>query len=220
VLSKVSFVFSSGHPNPRSQTHFLMPFKMVSGQFGGTHDACRNYVYKPGLNCANPRFWPSFVKSAIPAFISASRPLILLSSLESSPTIGMDRHPTTVACTVHNCRICFLFRECSYNFQNLHIFTQVLELGWAFARLASDPSIGTPKIYTTTGLGPRKNGVMAGVDDLVVYMQTVVKYNTFYIHHPGGAKRPRGGVYTNCCILLQFAYTPPNRPHQPFSYFF
>jgi len=39
------------------------------------------------------------------------------------------------------------------------------------------------------------------------------------IHHPGGAKRPRGGVYTNCCILQQFAYTPPNRPHQPFPYF-
>ena len=35
----------------------------------------------------------------------------------------------------------------------------------------------------------------------------------------GGAKRPRGGVYTNCCILQQFAYTPPNRPHQPFPYF-
>ena len=54
--------------------------------------------------------------------------------------------------------------------------------------------IGTPKIYTTTGFGPRKNREMAGVDDLVVYMQTAVKYNTFYIHHPGGAKRPRGGV--------------------------
>jgi len=49
-------------------------------------------------------------------------------------------------------------------------------------------TIGTPKIYTTTGLGPRKRREMAGVDDLVVYMQTVVKYNTFYIHHPGGAK--------------------------------
>ena len=47
---------------------------------------------------------------------------------------------------------------------------------------------GTPKIYTTTGFGPRKNREMAGVDDLVVYMQTAVKYNTFYIHHPGGAK--------------------------------
>jgi len=62
--------------------------------------------------------------------------------------------------------------------------------------------IGTPKIYTTTGFGSRKNREMAGVDDLVVY------------------KRPRGGVYTNCCILQQFAYTPPNRPHQPFPYFF
>jgi len=79
---------------------------------------------------------------------------------------------------------------------------------------------GTPKIYTTTGLGPRKNREMAGVDDLVVYIQTVIKYNTFYIHHPGGTKRPRGGVYTNCCILRQFAYTQPNHPHQPFPYFF
>jgi len=74
--------------------------------------------------------------------------------------------------------------------------------------------LGTPKIYTTTGLGHRKNREMAGVDDLVVYMQTAVKYNTFYIHKPGGAKRPRGGVYTNCCI------SPPNRPHQQFPYFF
>jgi len=80
--------------------------------------------------------------------------------------------------------------------------------------------VGTPKMYTTTGFGPRKNREMAGVDDLVVYMQTAVKYSTFYIHHPGGAKRPRGGVYTNCCILQQFAYTPPNRPQQPFPYFF
>ena len=47
-------------------------------------------------------------------------------------------------------------------------------------------NFGTPKIYTTTGLGPRKKREMAGVDDLVVYMQTAVKYNTFYIHHPGG----------------------------------
>jgi len=37
--------------------------------------------------------------------------------------------------------------------------------------------------YTTTGFGPGKNREMAGVDDLVVYMQTAVKYNTFYIHH-------------------------------------
>ena len=45
------------------------------------------------------------------------------------------------------------------------------------------PRFGTPKIYTMTGLGPRKNREMAGVDDLVVYMQTAVKYNSFYIHH-------------------------------------
>jgi len=50
--------------------------------------------------------------------------------------------------------------------------------------------IGTPKIYTTTGLEPRKNREMAGVDDLVVYMQTSVKYNSLYIHHPGGASHP------------------------------
>ena len=80
--------------------------------------------------------------------------------------------------------------------------------------------IGTPKIYTTTGLGPRKNREMAGVDDLVVYMQTAVKYSSLYIHHPGGASRPRGGVYRKCCILQQFAYTPPNGLHQLFSYFF
>jgi len=81
--------------------------------------------------------------------------------------------------------------------------------------------IGTPKIYTTTGVGPRKNREMAGVDDLVVYMQTAVKYSSLYIHHPGGASRPRGGgVYRKCYILQHFAYKPPNRPHQPFPYFF
>jgi len=62
-------------------------------------------------------------------------------------------------------------------------------------------SIQTPKMYTTTGFGHRKNREMAGVDHLVVYMQDGVKYNTFYIHHPGGSKRPRAGVYTNCDIL-------------------
>ena len=32
---------------------------------------------------------------------------------------------------------------------------------------------------------------------------------------------PGGGlpVYRKCFILQQFAYTPPNRPHQPFPYF-
>jgi len=50
--------------------------------------------------------------------------------------------------------------------------------------------LGTPKIYTTTGFGHRKNRVMAGVDHLVVYMQTAVKYNNLYIHHPGGALTP------------------------------
>jgi len=79
--------------------------------------------------------------------------------------------------------------------------------------------MGTPKIYTTTGLGPRENEKMTVVDHFLVYMQAVVKYNTFYIHHPGGAQRPRGGAYTNRCILQQFA-TPINGLHQPFSHFF
>ena len=80
--------------------------------------------------------------------------------------------------------------------------------------------MGTPKIYTTTGFGLRKNKKMVGVNHLLVYMQIGVKQNTFYFHLPGGAQRPRGGVYTNCSILQQFAYTPRNCLHQPFSYFF
>jgi len=80
--------------------------------------------------------------------------------------------------------------------------------------------IGTPKIYTTTGFGPRKNREMAGVDHLVVYMQTAAKYSSLYIHHPGGASRPRGGVYRKFRILEQIAYKPPNGPHQPFPYSF
>jgi len=97
----------------------------------------------------------------------------------------------------------------------------LFELFFLFHALLSHVfHVGTPEIYTPTGFGHRKNTEMAGVDDLVVYMQTAVKYNTFYIHHPWGAKRPRGGVYTNWYILQQFAYTPPNRPHQPFPYFF
>jgi len=43
--------------------------------------------------------------------------------------------------------------------------------------------IGTPKIYTTTGLGPIKNREMAGVDDLVVYIESVVFYCSLHIHH-------------------------------------
>ena len=68
--------------------------------------------------------------------------------------------------------------------------------------------IGTPKIYTTTGFGPRKNREMAGVDDLVVYTQTAVKYNTFYIHHPGGAKRPRLLYFKAVCIYTTKSSTP------------
>jgi len=70
-------------------------------------------------------------------------------------------------------------------------------------------NIGAPKIFTTTGFEPRKNREMAGVDDLVVYVQTVVKYDTFYIHHPGGASRPRGLVY-----LTDFELIGPPRPNK------
>jgi len=56
------------------------------------------------------------------------------------------------------------------------------------------------------------------VDDLVVYMKTAVN-TTLSIYTTPGARILRGGVYTNCCIVQQFAYTPPNRAHQPFPYF-
>jgi len=76
-------------------------------------------------------------------------------------------------------------------------------------------------IYTPPpGLGLEKKKKMAGVYHFLVYMQTASKYNTFYIHHHGGTQRPRGGVYTNCGILEQFAYTPGRGIHQAFSYFF
>jgi len=39
-------------------------------------------------------------------------------------------------------------------------------------------SMGTSKIYTSTWFGPGKNREMAGVDDLVVYKQTAVKYSS------------------------------------------
>ena len=70
--------------------------------------------------------------------------------------------------------------------------------------------MGTPKIYTTTGFGPRKNKKIAGVYHVLVYMQTVVKYNTFYIHHPGGAQRFRGGTlyFTAVCIYTKKCSTP------------
>ena len=56
-------------------------------------------------------------------------------------------------------------------------------------------------IYTTTGLGLRKNKKMVGVYHFLVYMQTAPNYRIFYIHHHGCAQRPRGGVYTNCGIV-------------------
>ena len=69
--------------------------------------------------------------------------------------------------------------------------------------------IGTPKIYTTTGLGPRKNREMAGVDDWVVYIQTAVFYISLYIHHPGGASRPGASVvfYSSLHIHHQIVHT-------------
>jgi len=66
-----------------------------------------------------------------------------------------------------------IYRHCSGVVRNVY-----------FDRPHKYAFIGTPKIFTTTGLGPRKNREMAGVDDLVVYMQTAVKYKTLYIPNP------------------------------------
>jgi len=64
--------------------------------------------------------------------------------------------------------------------------------------------IGTPKIYTTTGFGLKKNRKMAGVQDLVVYIQTAVFHSSLHIHdqivhtsHSPIFSRPKpgGGVY-------------------------
>jgi len=80
--------------------------------------------------------------------------------------------------------------------------------------------IGTPKIYTTTGLGPRKNREMAGVKFIgtpkiyttpgvlrapgVVYIESVVFYSSLHIHHQivhtshfpiFSRPKPGGGVY-------------------------
>ena len=53
-------------------------------------------------------------------------------------------------------------------------------------------NIGIPKIYTTTGFGPRKSWKMAGVDDLVVYTQTAVKIQQFVYTPPRGRLAPPG----------------------------
>jgi len=123
----------------------------------------------------------------------------------------------------HRNRICLsdllfgcLFRKCIFP---RGVAKEPPKMGWAsglFILATGFPKrgfllwlyylIGTPKIYTTTGLGPRKNREMVGVDDLVVYMQTAVKYSSSYIHHLGGAARPRGGVYRKCCILQQYMH--------------
>jgi len=41
---------------------------------------------------------------------------------------------------------------------------------------------------------------MAGVEDVVVYMQTAVKYNSLYIHHPGTLRAP-GVVYIESVVF-------------------
>ena len=62
---------------------------------------------------------------------------------------------------------------------------------------------------------------MAGVYHFLVYMQSAINTTlSIIIHHHGGAQRPRGGVHTNYSIWGQFAYTPRNNIHQPFSYRF
>ena len=84
--------------------------------------------------------------------------------------------------------------------------------------------IRTPKIYTTTGLGPRKNREMAGVDDLVVYMQTAVKYNTFYIHHPNPVVVYIFGVPTKVTlegsVCREVFYGICLGPRPPFNYWY
>jgi len=52
----------------------------------------------------------------------------------------------------------------------------------------------TPKIYTTTGLGLRENKKMAGVDHLLVYIQTAMFYSSLHIHQEM--------VYTSHFLIL------------------
>jgi len=80
-------------------------------------------------------------------------------------------------------------------------------------------SIGTPKIYTTTGFGPRKNREMAGVDDLVVYMQTAVKY-TVCIYTTPGALRAPGVVYIESVEFTAVCRNTTKSSTPAFSLFF
>jgi len=68
------------------------------------------------------------------------------------------------------------------------------------------PSVLNPNrdIYATTGFGRRKKREMAGVEDLVVYIQTAVFYTGLHIHHQivntshfpiFSRPKPSGGVY-------------------------
>jgi len=52
-------------------------------------------------------------------------------------------------------------------------------------------NLGTPKIYTTTGFGPRKNREVAGVDDLVVHTPNRPRQQFRILSKP----KPGGGVY-------------------------
>jgi len=84
--------------------------------------------------------------------------------------------------------------------------TLEIELGWRSGDLRSGDFIGIPKIYTNTSFRPRKNKEMAGVDNLVVYMQSAVKHSTFYIH-PGVVYIQTGVFYSSLHIHHQMVHT-------------
>ena len=64
-------------------------------------------------------------------------------------------------------------------------------------------STGTPYIYTTTGFGLGKNMKMAGVDHFLVYIQTAVKYNTFFnAVFYSSLRIHQDMVYTSNCLIL------------------
>jgi len=68
------------------------------------------------------------------------------------------------------------------------------------SRRPSEKHMVTPKIYTTAGLGPRKNTEMGGVHHLVVYMQTAVNTEVCIYTTPG-ALRASGVVYIESVVF-------------------
>jgi len=78
-------------------------------------------------------------------------------------------------------------------------------------KACNEGSFETPKIYTTTGLVPRKNREMAGVDDLVVYMQTV-KNTTLSIYTTPGARSAPRVVYIQTAVSVRFQSSQQGRP--------